>query len=91
MDLDEVEKIADYTFSEREHLASALQSAQRDRDDSTGRVIVNDGNRRLAKLGYGVIELNLRRRWYESELDHRMQTFRIAVASLIPDRSLGPD
>lgn len=80
MDLDEVEDIAGYSFKERTHLACALQSAQRDLDNSTGQVIISDGNRRLAKLGYAAIEMNLVHQWFESELDHRMETSNLSIA-----------
>jgi hypothetical protein len=72
MDLDQVEEIAGYNFRNRALLGSALQSAQRDRDESTGQVNVSDGNRRLAKLGYSIIELNLTRAWFEGGFNHRM-------------------
>lgn len=73
MDIHRVEEIAGYAFGYMETLGVALQSAERDLNEATGQLNISDGNRRLAKLGLKIIELNLTRAWFQRELTHRMK------------------
>jgi hypothetical protein len=57
---------------ERSNLYDALQSAIRDRDELTGEIHESDGNRRLAKLGFVVLELAVVDEWFRRGMSHRV-------------------
>ncbi|KIX98869.1 uncharacterized protein Z520_05330 [Fonsecaea multimorphosa CBS 102226] len=70
-DLTRAEEITRYQFRDRGLLYEALQSATRDRDELTGEIHESDGNRRLAKLGYAVLELAMVDEWFRRGMGHR--------------------
>jgi dsRNA-specific ribonuclease len=69
-DLKRAEAIAGYKFEDRTLLQQALQSALKDRVAATGEVIEDDGNRRLAKLGFSVVGFLLVNEWFGRGLNH---------------------
>lgn len=71
-DLNRAQEITGYRFRDRGFLSEALQSAIKDRDESTGEIHESDGNRRLAKLGWVVLELAVVDEWFRRGMDHRM-------------------
>ena len=70
-DLTRAEEITRYQFRDRGLLYEALQSATRDRDELTGEIHESDGNRRLAKLGFVVLELAVVDEWFRRGMSHR--------------------
>jgi hypothetical protein len=71
-DLTRAEEITRYQFRDRGLLYDALQSAIRDRDELTGEIHESDGNRRLAKLGFVVLELAVVDEWFRRGMSHRV-------------------
>ena len=69
-DFQRAEAIAGYRFEDRTLLQQALQSALRDKVAATDEVIEHDGNRRLAKLGFSLIDLVLVEKWFSQGLNH---------------------
>ena len=69
-DLARAEGITGYKFQDRTLLQQALQSPLKDRVAATGEVIEHDGNRRLAKLGFSVVDFMLVNEWFSQDLNH---------------------
>ncbi|KIW69729.1 hypothetical protein, variant [Phialophora macrospora] len=70
-DVDRAEDITRYQFRDRGLLYDALRSAIRDKDELTGEIRESDGNRRLAKLGFVVLELAMVDEWFRRGMSHR--------------------
>jgi hypothetical protein len=81
-DLERAQEITGYRFRDRRSLCEALQSAIRDRDELTGEIQESDGNRRLAKLGYVVLELVIVDEWFRRGMSHRVLKIGPRVKSL---------
>ena len=67
-----VERILNYRFTEQQLLLEALSAADRYNDESTGKEVATDGNRKLALLGESLIKFLALDVLIESGIERRM-------------------